>query len=249
MLKGVLEYPATMKARGAKIADDVFFYLDNTPDDEIGGMMFALWGVWLQVVSDIPHGHEWHQCIALAVDLVRQDERVAGKGLTNWPELPELSMSLTEQWELKPFESDENDLDGLSTWKNLNSFMSHLVSRGLEQQVYLPIWEIRSALEEPTVKGPLMDCRVWVATEWILNCSVTLKKEMMSPNEDLTENEAASRGTGKLCDDSITPRSLQRWDFWKKRLAEIAKEADDLGLQEETKKRVEEALKTLESQS
>ena len=45
-------------------------------------MLFAMWGVWLEVVSYIPHGHEWHQCLALAVDLVRQDERVAGKELT-----------------------------------------------------------------------------------------------------------------------------------------------------------------------
>ncbi|KAM5361267.1 hypothetical protein ACJZ2D_013216 [Fusarium nematophilum] len=95
-------------------------------------MTSALWGVWLELVSYIPHGHEWHQCLALAVDFVRQDERAAGKGLT-------------------------------------------------------------------------------VATEWILNCSNTLEKETKGPNEELTEDEAGIRGTGKLCDDSITPRSLQRW--------------------------------------
>ncbi|KAG9255540.1 uncharacterized protein F5Z01DRAFT_672852 [Emericellopsis atlantica] len=229
MLKGVLEYPATMEARAAKIANDILhFYLDNTHDDEVGGMLFALWGVWLELVSCILHGHEWHQCLALAVDFVRQDERAAGKGLTKWPDPPELSMRLTEQWELKPVEGEENDSVGLSAWKNLNSFMSHLVSRGLVQQVHLPIWEIRSALEEPAAKGPLMDCRVWVATEWTLHCSDTLEKEMKSTNEELTEDEAGIRGTGQLCDDSITPRSLQRWEFWKERLAEIATEADDL---------------------
>lgn len=83
MLKGVLEYPATVEARGAKISNDILhFYLDNTPDVEVSGMLFALWGVWLEVVSYIPHGHEWHQCLALAIDTVRQDERAAGKGLT-----------------------------------------------------------------------------------------------------------------------------------------------------------------------
>lgn len=127
--------------------------------------------------------------------------------------------------------------------------MSHVISRGLVQQVHLPIWEIRSALEEPTAKGPLMDCRVWVATEWILNCSDLLEKEMKASNEELTKDEAGIRGTGKLCDDSITSRSWQRWEFWKKRLAEIEKEADGLGLEEETRKRVEESLKVLESQS
>lgn len=92
-----------------------------------------------------------------------------------------------------------------------------------------------------------MDCRVWVATQWLINCSDTLEKEMKSPNEDLTERQAINRGTGKLCVDSnIMPRSVQRWEFWKKRLAEIAEGADgDLGLEEETKKRVEEALKVL----
>lgn len=84
MLKGVPEYPVTVEARAAKIADDVLhFYLDNAPDEqEIGGVLFALWGVWLEVVSDIPHGHEWHQCLALAVDTIRHDKRAAGKGLT-----------------------------------------------------------------------------------------------------------------------------------------------------------------------
>jgi len=94
-----------------------------------------------------------------------------------------------------------------------------------------------------------MDCRVWVATEWILNCADTLENEMKSPNEELTEDEAGIRGTGRLCDDSIAPRSMQRWEFWKKRLAEIAKEAGDLGLQEETTKRVEKALMILEWQA
>lgn len=121
MLKGVLEYPATVEARGAKIADDILhFYMDNIPDGEVRGMLFALWGVWLELVSYIPHGHEWHQCLALAVDAVRQDERAASKrlpvcynqvefaqrskvltrGTQNRPDLPELSMCLTEQWEL-----------------------------------------------------------------------------------------------------------------------------------------------------
>lgn len=121
MLKGVLEYPVTVEARGAKVADDVLhFYLDNAPnEEEIGGVLLALWGVWLEVVSDIPHGHEWHQCLALAVDTIRQDKRAAGKGLMVCfdpmtyaqrcvlltacpqipPDLPELSIRLTEKWE------------------------------------------------------------------------------------------------------------------------------------------------------
>lgn len=79
MLKGVLEYPATVEARGAKIADDILhFYLDNTDDEEVDGMLFAMWGVWLELVSYIPHGHEWHQCLAHAFDLVHLDERVIG---------------------------------------------------------------------------------------------------------------------------------------------------------------------------
>ena len=112
-----------------------------------------------------------------------------------------------------PVEGEENDSVALSTWKNLNSFMSLLISRGLVQQIHLPIWEIRSAIEEPAAKGPLMDCRVWVATEWILNCSDALIKEMKSPNEDLSTDEAGIRGTGKLCDRSVAARSLQRLEF------------------------------------
>jgi hypothetical protein len=149
----------------------------------------------------------------------------------------------------EPVEGEENDSVALSTWKNLNSFNSLLVSRGPKREIHLPIWEIRSALEEPATRGPLTDCRVWVAAEWILNCSDALEREIKSPNGELTGDEAGARGTGELCDDSITPRGLQRWEFWKKRLAEILNEADTNGLEEETKKHGEEALKVLESWS
>lgn len=137
----------------------------------------------------------------------------------------------------------------LSAWKSVNSFVSRLVGAGFTQVINLAIWEIREALEEaPTKEGPLMDCRVWIAAEWIANSSEVLRNEMMRPSDELTERDATSTSVGQLLlSDGISPRSLQRWQFWKKRLAEIADEAESLGIVEETRKHIDEALKIMDS--
>jgi hypothetical protein len=93
-----------------------------------------------------------------------------------------------------------------------------------------------------------MDCRVWVATEWIFCCSATLLEELKAPNEELDKFSVQTLRGGVLYGTSSPPRSLDRWEYWKKKLAELAK-SEDLGLENETKTRVHEALKIMESQS
>lgn len=149
----------------------------------------------------------------------------------------------------EPFASDETDPAPLTEWQNANSFVAHLVGCGHVQPLYLGMWEIRSALEEAPKPGPLMDCRAWVAAEWILCCSKVLLEEMNLPNEELDEHDIAVLRPGDLYGSDLPPRSLQRWGFWKKRLAQIAKESEELGLEAETRNRVEEAIKVMESQS
>ena len=103
----------------------------------------------------------------------------------------------------------------------------------------------------------MMDCRVWVATEWIVQCAEVLFEEMSSKKE-LNEAKARVLRTGSLCgnddddeDDGkkkkTQPLSVARWEFWKRRFKEIAAHADELGLDGggSTVKRISDALKRM----
>lgn len=105
-----------------------------------------------------------------------------------------------------------------------------------------------SALEMPAVSPPLMDCRIWTATQWLQACSGALLYEMKGPKEEIRVGDRVVKVTGVLCNDSIGARDRKRWDFWKQRLTEIADKADELGIREETAKRIGKALKAMELQ-
>jgi hypothetical protein len=147
----------------------------------------------------------------------------------------------------EPVEDDEAAPDRLTDWKSLTAFISRLVNSGYTQLVYLATWEIYDALESPPTKvKALQDCRVWAATEWISQCSQVLMNEMQpheGDGEDLRKSEAA----GPLFRKELPARSLQRWEFWKKRLAEMANEAEELGIETDTKLRIEKALQVMGS--
>ena len=71
-----------------------------------------------------------------------------------------------------------------------------------------------------------MECRLWVASEWIISCADLIFKDMSS-EEALDEATARALKTGSLC-DGIQPRSVERWEFWKKRFSELATDYDSL---------------------
>ena len=133
---------------------------------------------------------------------------------------------------------NEAEPEALVWWQNWNSFVSHIVGRGYTTTLYLSFWAIRDALEEPVVKGPLLDCRVWVASEWIYNCNGLIRQYLAS--EELTQG--SREHTGPLA-ENISPRSLQRWDFWRKRLTELV---DSENIQGVAKEWASEALKKMD---
>jgi hypothetical protein len=78
MLRGVLEYPASIEARAAKIASDSLFLVnDAEPDTATGAAFLHLWDVVLSMVTQIPAGHDWQQTLVLALDTIRQREGAA----------------------------------------------------------------------------------------------------------------------------------------------------------------------------
>ena len=87
--------------------------------------------------------------------------------------------------------------------------------------IVLPYWEIRTALETPLPQDPAaFECGLWVATEWLMRCGQLLRRDLGSAGA-LSDGEEASIAPGPLC-EGISPQGLERWDFWRSRLAGLA---------------------------
>ncbi|KAI9897352.1 hypothetical protein N3K66_007208 [Trichothecium roseum] len=266
--KSNLGLPMSMEARRASIANDIVSFCETRgPDYHAGGVFLTIWSLMLHIVSCIPANHEWQEALASAVDTVRRREGYTGQGPEEllWSDLPVLSMRLREHWEnstyhmdiflaqdhstnknQEPFEGDESSPRTLSNWKNFNSFVSRLVASGFHEPIYLCIWELTSALENPAADAGLMDCRVWVAAEWLIRCGRVLLDQINVTNRD-PDIDANFQDPGPLYGEDQPPRSLQRWEFWKTRLGEIHAQSASLGLSSETKQHVEAALKAMGS--
>lgn len=144
---------------------------------------------------------------------------------------------------LDPTCTGEELIEEFAKWKNLNAFVARLTSTDFAPWLTLPIWQLRMALEESPVKGSAMECRVWVASEWILRCANLIFHDLNS-KEELDESTARSLRTGPLCDGK-PPLSVERWKFWKKRFSELATDPDSLGLDSATTERISDVLKSM----
>ena len=119
-----------------------------------------------------------------------------------------------------PTELEVYSSEDVDAWKRLNSFMSRLLKDEFPRWMALPYWEISKALETPPQEGVAFDCYLWVATQWLTHCGQLLRRHM-GLAEGLDEEAQEAIPTGPLC-KSVPPRSLERWDFWRSRLAELA---------------------------
>ena len=106
------------------------------------------------------------------------------------------------------------------TWLNLNSFAAGLLRTGAVSWVNFAIWQLRTALE---LKGPFVENRLLVATEWVLLAGDKIRHFLRAPvvppgiqydhrnSLDIT----SSLATGDLAAAAILPAlSVSRWRFW-----------------------------------
>ncbi len=128
-------------------------------------------------------------------------------------------------------------------WKNLNGFVARIMAGGYGLAIEFPIWELRASLEEPSVSRWAMECRLWVASEWILRHSDGLFRRVKA-KEVLSEDDSWSLRGGSLV-KGIAPLSLERWEFWKQRLSECAADARFLGIGSAITDRIADALKEI----
>lgn len=161
-----------------------------------------------------------------------------------WLDATDVGEQLSDE-EIKKY--SEESIEDFKKWENLNSFMAGLTSKTFAPWLNLPIWQLRSALEEtPKKQKSLMACRLWVATEWILQCADVIFLEI-SEKKELDKSAARALATGSLCDnDNLPPPlSVERWNFWKQRFSEIAANAENLRLDSSITGRISQALKRM----
>jgi hypothetical protein len=147
---------------------------------------------------------------------------------------------------LDPTELDVFENKDIIKWKNLNSFVARITNNDFAPWLTFPIWELRSALECPIDKRTsVKSCRIWVATEWILRCGDIIYDDMSS-QEQLDEDTSVVIAPGFLC-ECMSPRSIQRWEFWRKRFLDIVSEWDRLELEGVTRDRVSNAAMKMDA--
>ncbi|KAK0662120.1 hypothetical protein QBC41DRAFT_382266 [Cercophora samala] len=220
----------------ANLADDLRRLVASSKSTSAADtLLWNLWVVLLDVVKVVPIEHPWHAALIAGVkNLLRRGGRVVELEdcTLNWEDLPDLSMYIFDKW-ADPTERDDHTSDDFETWKRWNSFASQLLSKEYMDWSILPYWEITAALEVPLPEDPtILECKIWVATEWLRHCADLLYSEMTC-EVALDENSMASIKPGPLC-EGVYPQSLERWEFWRSRLAQLAGEkplgeGEDLG--------------------
>ncbi|KAF5010629.1 hypothetical protein FDECE_3231 [Fusarium decemcellulare] len=223
-----LEYPADIKAKSLKLVQDIdFFSVTQGPPDEpwvVGAPPWYLWWMILDIAACVPPDHEWQDCLVQVLEILVQrhdKEKEEGKETGRFEYL---SMAVTEQHG-RYYVLDGGDASGIAQWKNFTSFIARTSTNSPWR--WRSIWHLREALEEPPVKGPDMECRLWVATEWIIRCA-----------------DCSVIWLGPNC-NAKRVLSLERWEFWKKRLSELAADAEELELGSTVPTRITKALEAM----
>lgn len=146
-----------------------------------------------------------------------------------------------------PTDLDDHSSEDIEAWKRFNSFASRLISHDFQSWIVLAYWEIAGGLETVPQDTTGFECKIWVATEWLIQCGTILFKDLSS-TEELDARELASIKPGPLCQD-ISPHSVQRWDFWQSRLGELANNKssnetalEDFSLSASSLSRLEQAI-------
>ncbi|OQO12706.1 hypothetical protein B0A48_02169 [Cryoendolithus antarcticus] len=242
--------PFLTAGRMRKLADAISLTCSTSTADEPYDLKYVvhlLWGVIIDIASVVPHHQPWHDRLVGSLILLRQRGEIesAGEEGLSWQDLPGFGMAMTEQWNDPTFISkDTTAADGptftaFRHWENLNSFTAKLSEQGFRPWKVLPIWQLRTALEEPLEGRLVMHCRLWVAAEWLTRCADLLYRESRS-TDALDEATAQALRPGTLYVD-IQPLSLRRWEFWKSLIEVILEQSAEIGYESAVVERLRQA--------
>ncbi|RSM04544.1 hypothetical protein CEP52_006753 [Fusarium oligoseptatum] len=174
----------------------------------------------VEIAHFLPPDHPWQDTFVQAMQNVQQtdghvEQLDEDEGL-DWKHLPELRIFIRDFW-IDP--TDPTDLDDCTP-------------------------KAVDGLEEKLDRGPILNSRLWVATEWILHYGEIIFEDQVSKLELDADLARALQG-GPLC-AGIAPLSWERMAFWKKRLAEMLSEREALGLSNKLADRVVKAAEKID---
>ncbi|KAI1816410.1 hypothetical protein GGS20DRAFT_583516 [Poronia punctata] len=247
ILMATLRYEADTDLKAAKLADDIkfFFRVENRKNG--GCDLMELWSLVLEMAQHIPSDHPWQDSLAQGLHLVRHEKSVLpGCDPAVWEDLPYLDLRMRELWNEDPSDGnieEEIRKGEFSEWKNLNSFAARFTNPSYLSFILLGHWQIRLGLESTPTKGAAQECRLWVACEWFLRSAEIIYQEYVCTVED----PSPAYSTGPLCDEDIPQFGPARWNFWKKRLAELSAQAEELKLGSSIVERMSKAIEKMEA--
>lgn len=203
------------------------FVRHRVPEDHIEGLLWRAWHAVVEaacVPSAVPAAldrvHERLARLLNAVEgqgvLIRDpgSERCRVWGQVVFTDLPVFGAEMREQCDLVQFGPDATE-----RWPAFNAFAARLTAAGIDFALYA-IWTLRDCLEE-TSPGP---ADLPAALPWFAHCSGLLHSLAHRPG-DLPWYSGAPGRLGALAARSGLTHggfTVARWEFWQRRLEEIA---------------------------
>ncbi|RSL44806.1 hypothetical protein CEP54_014535 [Fusarium duplospermum] len=248
IIRAGLRRRGDVSTKAAALADDIRTEgAARRSKNEAYSFIETLCFVVVEIAYFLPPDHPWQDTFVQAMQNVQQTEedveQLDKHEELDWKHLPQLSIYLRDFW-FDPTELDDWTPEAVSEWRNLNSFVARFKTETFTRWFNLPVWQLRGGLEEKLDKGPILNSRLWIATEWILHYGEIIF-EYQASEEVLEESSARSLRGGSLC-LGIAPLSWERMAFWKKRLAEMWSEREALGLSNKLAKKVVKAAEKID---
>ncbi|RSL88701.1 hypothetical protein CEP51_001635 [Fusarium floridanum] len=248
IIKSGLRRRGDVSTKAATLADDIRREgAVRRSKNEAHWFIQGLCIVVVEIAHLLPPDHPWQDTFVQAMQNVQQtdghiEQFDEDEGL-DWKHLPKLRIFIRDFW-FDPTELDDYTPKAVSEWENLNSFLARFKTETFTCWLTFPIWQLRDGLEEKLDRGPVLNSRLWVATEWILHYGEIIFEDQVSKLELDADMARALQG-GSLC-AGIAPLSWERMAFWKKRLAEMLSEREALGLSNKLADRVVKAAEKID---
>ncbi|KAI9793195.1 MAG: hypothetical protein M1816_000616 [Peltula sp. TS41687] len=217
--------------------------------EEPESFLWEMWGVVIQVAKQTPwkSAASAHEKLAEFIKALRDlpsetTVPIWGSDSKIWQDLPLLGPNLVEAWEALDVPTLTNaaadrveERQGL---QNFNAFEARLTRDGTCDCRMTAVWALKEALEqEPDPRnpayhrqGPVLDCFVPVAAEWISIAGQALL--------DGGHKDYGGAGDGGRLWKGKRGFSPERWQFWKERFGVISEHEQ---VSDETKQVAREA--------
>ncbi|KAJ4419211.1 hypothetical protein N0V82_005118 [Gnomoniopsis sp. IMI 355080] len=233
-------------AKAASIVDGVLRVRASIEDTALEKEDFnwQFWQLLVEFAEAAPPDHLWQQVLLEVVDDLRSRARQNGDVDLIKGSLDDLTTIIIDTWAGEPTGGykggdmlSEEEEEDLTRWMHLNSFIARLTNTIPQRELRwtnMCVYQVRKPLEQSLeeVDSKVVDCWLWICTEWLLHAARTLHKFVCCADEDKVGPRPRDRisptySTGPLAKD-LPDQSAERWDFWITRLKAMSGRSEEL---------------------